>query len=173
MPPMLGVMTTDATLPDTAEIVPAPVVPLSSKDRRLVRTMRTFGRAHRWVVRRSGGRLGSRWFGGSDLVLLTVRGRSSGRLHTVPLMSLPEGDDLLVVASQGGVDREPQWWLNLLADPHAEVERRGERFTVVAEQAGDDERQALWDRFVAAYDGFNDYQAKVQRQIAVVRLRRV
>ena len=81
-------------------------------------------------------------------MLLTVRGRSSGRLHTVPLMSLPDGDDLLVVASQGGVDREPQWWLNLLVDPHAEVERRGERFAVVAEKVGDDERQALWDRFV-------------------------
>jgi deazaflavin-dependent oxidoreductase (nitroreductase family) len=137
-----------------------------------VRTMRTFGRIHRWVVRRSGGRLGSRWFGGSDVGLLTVRGRSSRRLHTVPLMSLPEGDDLLVVASQGGVDREPQWWLNLLVDPHAEVERRGERFAVVAEKVGDDERQARWDRFVATYDGFHAYEAKVRREIAVVRLRR-
>jgi deazaflavin-dependent oxidoreductase (nitroreductase family) len=88
-------------------------------------------------------------------------------------MSLREGDDLLVVASQGGVDREPQWWLNLLVDPHAEVERRGERFAVVAEEVDGDERQALWDRFVATYDGFNDYQAKVRRRLAVVRLRRV
>jgi deazaflavin-dependent oxidoreductase (nitroreductase family) len=165
-------MPIDASRPDAAVTATEPDVPLSSKDRRLLRTMRRFGRVHRWVVRRSRGRLGSRWFGGSDLVLLTMRGRSSGRLHTVPLMSLPDGDDLLVVASQGGVDREPQWWLNLLVDPHAQVERRGERFAVVAEKVGDDERQALWDRFVATYDGFTDYQAKVRRQIAVVRLRR-
>jgi len=164
-------MTTDAPrLSDAATTDQA--APLTRQDRRLVRIMRSFGRVHRWVVRRSRGRIGSRWFGGSDLVLVTVRGRSSGRLHTVPLMSLPEGDDLLVVASQGGVDREPQWWLNLLADPHAQVERRGERFAVVAEKVGDDERQALWDRFVATYDGFTDYQAKVRREIAVVRLRR-
>ena len=164
-------MTTDARrLSDAATTDQA--APLTRQDRRLVRIMRSFGRVHRWVVRRSRGRIGSRWFGGSDLVLLTVRGRSSGRLHTVPLMSLREGDDLLVVASQGGVDREPQWWLNLLADPHAQVERRGERFAVVAERVGDDERQALWDRFVATYDGFTDYQAKVRRETAVVRLRR-
>jgi hypothetical protein len=60
-----------------------------------------------------------------------------------------------------------------LADPHAEVVVRGERFAVVAERVADDEREAQWDRFVAAYEGFTDYQAKVSRQIAVVRLRRV
>jgi deazaflavin-dependent oxidoreductase (nitroreductase family) len=146
---------------------------LTGRDRRLVRTMRWFGRVHRFVLRASGGRVGARWFGGSDLVLVTVTGRTTGRRHTVPLMSLREGDDLLVVASQGGVDREPQWWRNLQVDPRATVERRRERFDVVAAQVGDDERQALWDRFVATYDGFEGYQARVRRQIAVVRLRRV
>jgi deazaflavin-dependent oxidoreductase (nitroreductase family) len=117
--------------------------------------------------------MGSRWFGGSDVVLLTVRGRTSGKSFTVPLMSLPDGDDLLVVASQGGVDREPQWWLNLLADPNAQAQVRGKRFAVRAEKVADTERQELWERFVTAYAGFEDYQAKVTRQIAVVRLRRV
>jgi deazaflavin-dependent oxidoreductase (nitroreductase family) len=125
------------------------------------------------VLRATGGRVGSRWFGGSDVVLLTVRGRTSGKSFTVPLMSLPDGDDLLVVASQGGVDREPQWWLNLLADPNAQAQVRGKRFAVRAEKVADPERQELWERFVTAYAGFEDYQAKVTRQIAVVRLRRV
>lgn len=146
--------------------------PLTRADRRLVRTMRIVGKVHRFVLRLSHGRIGSRWFGGSDVLLLTVRGRRSGATYTVPLMSLPDARDRLVVASHGGVDREPQWWLNLLADPHAEVVVRGERFAVVAEQVGDDERQAQWDRFVATYKGFTDYQDKVSRQIAVVRLRR-
>jgi deazaflavin-dependent oxidoreductase (nitroreductase family) len=146
---------------------------LSSGDRRLVRTMRVVGRVHRAVLRATGGRVGSRWFGGSDVVLLTVRGRTSGKSFTVPLMSLPDGDDLLVVASQGGVDREPQWWLNLLADPNAQAQVRGKRFAVRAEKVADTERQELWERFVTAYAGFEDYQAKVTRQIAVVRLRRV
>ena len=146
--------------------------PLTAKDRRTVRIMRVVGRVHRAVLRVTGGRVGARWFGGSDVVQLTVRGRVSGRSFTVPLMSLPDGDDLLVVASQGGVDREPQWWLNLLADPRGEVVWRRRRFGVVAEQVGDDERQQLWDRFVATYAGFDDYQARVSRRIAVVRLRR-
>jgi F420H(2)-dependent quinone reductase len=145
---------------------------LTGKDRRLVRTMKVAGKIHRFVLRASRGRIGNRWYGGTDIVLLTVRGRTTGASHTVPLMSLSDGRDVLVVASQGGVDREPQWWLNLLADPHAEAVVRGERFAVVAEKVGDDERPAIWDRFVTAYEGFNDYQAKVQRQIAVVRLHR-
>jgi deazaflavin-dependent oxidoreductase (nitroreductase family) len=145
---------------------------LTPQDRRLVRTMRAVGRVHRAVLRVSGGRIGARWFGGSDIVQLTVRGRVSGRSFTVPLMGLPDGADLLVVASQGGVDREPQWWLNLQADPRAEVVWRRQRFAVVAARVDDDERAQLWDRFVATYAGFDDYQAKVSRQIAVVRLRR-
>jgi deazaflavin-dependent oxidoreductase (nitroreductase family) len=146
---------------------------LSKQDQRLVRTMRRVGKLHRLVLRLSGNRIGARWFGGSDVVLLTVRGRTTGTLHTVPLMSLRDGDDLLVAASQGGVDREPQWWRNLQADPRAEAQVRGRRFAVTAEQVGDDERPQLWGRFVDAYTGFADYQAKVSRQIAVVRLRRV
>lgn len=143
------------------------------RDRRRVRFMRGFGRAHAALLRRSGGRLGNRWFGGSEVVLLTVTGRRSGRPHTVPLMSLRDGRDVLVPASRGGVDAEPHWWLNLQADPRAVVERRGERFAVVAERVGDDERAGVWARFVAAYAGFEDYQAGVRRRIALVRLRRV
>jgi F420H(2)-dependent quinone reductase len=151
---------------------PVTATTLTAKDRRQVKLMRRFGRLHRAVLRVTGGRVMRTWFGGTDVVLLTVRGRRSGNLFTVPLMSLRDGDDILVAASQGGVDREPQWWLNLLADPHAEVQLRGERFAVTAERVSDDERPAVWGRFVAAYAGFEDYQAKVQRQIAIVRLRR-
>ena len=157
--------------PEATPTTPSPHA-LTAADRRLVRTMKVFGTLHRFVLRVSGGRIGKRWFGGTDVVLLTVRGRRTGASHTVPLMSVRDGRDVFVAASQGGVDREPQWWLNLLADPHAEVVVRGERFAVVAEQVGEDERPAIWDRFVDAYQGFTVYQAKVQRQIAVVRLRR-
>lgn len=145
---------------------------LTPKDRRLVRTMRVIGGVHGFLLRRSGGRIGSRWLGGSEVVLLTVTGRRSGMPRTVPLMCLRDGDDLLVAASQGGVDREPQWWLNLLADPRATAELRGDRFPVTAAEVGQDERPALWARFVDTYAGFESYQAGVRRQIAVVRLRR-
>jgi F420H(2)-dependent quinone reductase len=149
-----------------------PAATLTRKDRRQVKLMRGAGRVHRALLRVSRGRIGRTWYGGTDVVLLTVRGRRSGNLFTVPLMSLRDGDDILVVASQGGVDREPQWWLNLLADPHADVQLRGETFPVTAARVSDEERPDIWARFVAAYAGFDDYQARVRRQIAVVRLRR-
>jgi deazaflavin-dependent oxidoreductase (nitroreductase family) len=168
---MMGLMTMTSPTSPQHDASPAPT--LTKQDRRMVVTMRTCAKVHRAVPRLTRGRIGARWFGGSDVVMLTVKGRKSGKRYTVPLMSLRDGRDLLVVASQGGVDREPQWWLNLLADPHAEVEVGGERFTVIAERVGDDERPHLWARFVAAYRGFTDYQAKVRRQIAVVRLRRI
>jgi deazaflavin-dependent oxidoreductase (nitroreductase family) len=144
---------------------------LTGKDRKLVRTMKRVNRLHIGLLRRTRGRIGSRWFGGSGVLLLTVRGRRSGRPHTVPLMCLPDGGDLVVVASQGGVDREPQWWLNLLADPRAEVELHGRRFPVTASEVEGEQRAALWARFVAATSRFEGYQAGVRRRIAVVRLR--
>jgi F420H(2)-dependent quinone reductase len=118
------------------------------------------------------GRWGHRWIAGTTAIALTATGRRSGQPRTVMLLALPDGDDLLVAASHGGVDREPPWWLNLQADPHAQVTLRGERVDVVAEPVGDHEHPALWARFVAAWPGFTDYQAKVHRRIALVRLRR-
>ena len=64
-------------------------------------------------------------FRGGDVVLLTHRGRRSGRTFTTPLLHVRDGDDIVVTASNGGVDAEPQWWLNLQADPYGEVEVRG------------------------------------------------
>jgi deazaflavin-dependent oxidoreductase (nitroreductase family) len=145
---------------------------LSAADRRLVRRMQRVNRVHQALVRLSRGRWGHGWFGESVAVALTVTGRRSGRAHTVMLMALHDGDAFIVAASQGGVDREPHWWLNLQADPRAELGFRGERFDVVAEQVGDDEHPALWARFVAAWPRFVEYQAKVRRPISLVRLRR-
>jgi F420H(2)-dependent quinone reductase len=127
---------------------------------------------HVAVKRATGGRVARRWLGGSELVLLTTVGRRTGRPRTVTLMALRDGADFLVAASHGGVDREPPWWLNLIASPRAELEVRGERFPVTAEKVSDDERPALWARFVDAYAGFESYQARVRREIALVRLRR-
>jgi deazaflavin-dependent oxidoreductase (nitroreductase family) len=145
---------------------------LSRRDRRTIAIMRGLSRVHVAVKRATDGRVARRWVGGSDLVLLTTVGRRTGRPRTVTLMALRDGADFLVAASHGGVDREPSWWLNLTANPRAELEVRGERFPVRAEKVSDEERPALWARFVDAYAGFESYQARVRRQIALVRLRR-
>jgi deazaflavin-dependent oxidoreductase (nitroreductase family) len=145
---------------------------LSPADRRLVRLMKVITRVQVALVGATRGRWGHRWIAGTTAIALTATGRRSGQPRTVMLLALPDGDDLLVAASHGGVDREPPWWLNLQADPHAQVTLRGERVDVVAEPVGDHEHPALWARFVAAWPGFTDYQAKVHRRIALVRLRR-
>jgi deazaflavin-dependent oxidoreductase (nitroreductase family) len=145
---------------------------LSTADRRTVRLMKSLTRAHLAVVQWTGGRWGHGWVAGTEVVALTATGRRSGQPRTVLVVALPDGDDLLLAASHGGVDAEPAWWLNLQADPHAQVAFRGERFDVVAHEVGDDEHPAAWARFVAAWPGFAGYQAKVSRRIAVVRLER-
>jgi deazaflavin-dependent oxidoreductase (nitroreductase family) len=144
----------------------------TGSDRALRVVSRVFMAAHTTLVRRSGGRLGTRVRGG-DLLLLDVVGRRTGRTFTVPLLHIRDGDDLVVAASNGGIDHEPQWWRNLQAGPNAVVEVGGRRVPVTASEVEGPEREELWGRLnamLAAYDG---YQAGVRRRIAVVRLRPV
>jgi len=126
-------------------------------------------KAHVALVRRSGGRL-VRTFRGGDVVLLTHTGRSSGRTFTTPLLYVRDGDDLVVAASNGGIDREPQWWLNLQADPRGAAEIGGRRAEVVASAVDEADRRRLWDALMAKCPTYDAYQAAVGRRIALVRL---
>ncbi|GAA4536963.1 nitroreductase/quinone reductase family protein [Pseudonocardia xishanensis] len=143
---------------------------LTKKDQRLTALMRRIGSLHTALLRKTRGR-GLWRFRGGDLVLLTHTGRRSGRRFTTPLLHLRDGEDVLVAASNGGVDAEPQWWLNLQTTPYAEVEIRGERWAVVAEAIPDAERAAVWERFRQVGGYFDGYQATVSRTITLVRLR--
>jgi deazaflavin-dependent oxidoreductase (nitroreductase family) len=78
-----------------------------------------------------------------------------------------------VPSSHGGVDREPPWWLNLIANPCAELEVGGDRFPIRAEKISDAERPTVWARFVPPTPFEKTYQARVRREIALLRLRRV
>jgi deazaflavin-dependent oxidoreductase (nitroreductase family) len=104
------------------------------------------------------------------VVLLTHRGRRSGRMFTTPLLYVEDGTDLVVAASNGGIDCEPQWWLNLQADPHGEAEVRGRRRMVTATEVDDADRARLWQALMSRCSSYDDYQAKVSRRIALVRL---
>lgn len=144
--------------------------PLTAGDRLLVRVSRTVAAAHTALFRATGGRAGNRFRGG-DVLLLTVTGRRSGRQFTTPLLYLRDGADLVVAASNGGIDAEPQWWRNLLADPRATVEVGDRSTAVTAEEVQDPERAVLWDRLAERLPAYDGYQAGVGRRIAVVRLR--
>jgi deazaflavin-dependent oxidoreductase (nitroreductase family) len=129
------------------------------------------GRAHVRAYRASGGRLGAN-LGGLPHLLLTTVGRKSGQVRTVPLTYMQDGDAYVLVASNGGSDRHPAWWLNLRAAPRANVQVRGDRFEIAAAEAQGAERERLW----AAVKKFNPFYAQYEqitdRRIPVVVLRR-
>lgn len=127
------------------------------------------GALHRLLYRASGGRIGSRIWG-LPIVLLTTTGRETGRARTVPLCSLRDGDRFVVIASYGGLDRSPSWWLNLRNNPRATVQLGSVTHDVVAREAMGDERTRLWAEVTARAPGYLDYQRRTSRQIPIVLL---
>ncbi len=115
-------------------------------------------------------RLGLRRFRGGDLLMLTTTGRRSGQQRTTPLLHLARDGGWLVVASNGGADWEPGWWLNLRAGSAATVEVEGRSVPVRGEEVTGREREQLWTELNQRVFDFDSYQAKVSRRIAVVRL---
>src|SRR5438132_250695 len=127
---------------------------------------------HSALYRGSSGVIGGR-IANSPVLLLTTRGRRSGKQRTVPLLYLIDGHDVALVASNGGAVRHPTWWLNLQTTPEAWIQIKGIRRRVEAEQASATEKQRLWPRLTAMYPGYNRYQEITDRDIPVVILRSV
>jgi deazaflavin-dependent oxidoreductase (nitroreductase family) len=107
------------------------------------------------------------------LLLLTTVGRRSGRSITTPMMFHRDGDRLLVMASNAGAPREPEWYRNLVAAPQVVVEVGDERYRAVAEPAEGAERDRLWATITKNYPFFADHQTKAGRPIPVVVLTRL
>lgn len=125
---------------------------------------------HRTILRATGGRVGSSGFGMQVLQLTTI-GRKSGAPRTIVLTSpVQEGETLVIVASYGGDNRHPAWFLNLRDNPDVEVEMRGRKRAMRARVASPDERIALWPRVTAAYKGYAAYQRRTDREIPLVLL---
>lgn len=130
---------------------------------------------HRWAYRRTGGRIGGTMRrGGSDpaqVLLLTTIGARSGRPRTNPLVYMDVGgQDLLIVASNGGMDRHPAWYLNLRARPKATVQIGGTVRRMRARFADGDERGPLWGELVRRFPQYARYQSKTEREIPLVLL---
>ncbi len=127
------------------------------------------GTLHRVLYRASGGRIGSRIWG-LPIVLLTTTGRVSGRPRTVPLCALRQGESFVVIASYGGLDQSPSWWLNLQREPRATVQVGRTTQTVVAREAQDCERARLWAEATRIAPGYLGYERRTSRRIPVVLL---
>jgi deazaflavin-dependent oxidoreductase (nitroreductase family) len=116
---------------------------------------------------KSGGSFASR-----PLLLLTTTGAKSGQRRTTPMMYVPDGDRLLVIASNAGAPAHPDWYYNLVAHPEVTVEVGTETYDATAVVTQGAERDQLWTSIVDKYPFFTEHQAKITRQIPVIVLSR-
>ncbi|NMN94143.1 nitroreductase family deazaflavin-dependent oxidoreductase [Antrihabitans stalactiti] len=140
------------------------------------KVMKYAGKAHVRVYRMTGGRVGGKWRIGAgwkkpvQTLLLDHVGRKSGRKFTTPLLYLRDGPDVVIVASQGGLPKNPQWYANRMATPDTSVQIKSERRAVTARTANAEERADLWPKLVDLYADFASYQSWTDREIPVVIL---
>jgi deazaflavin-dependent oxidoreductase (nitroreductase family) len=125
---------------------------------------------HRSVFKATNGRVMGKFYG-MPVVMLTTTGRKTGKERTTMLTSpLQEDGKIVIVASWGGDDRHPVWYLNLKANPDVGVLMDGKSRTMRAHIATPEEKAELWPRVVASYKGYGQYQTKTDRQIPLVVL---
>lgn len=130
-----------------------------------------FGAEHVRVYRETDGERGYHWRG-TTILLLTTTGRKSGEKRTTPLIHRTDGGRWIVVASKGGTDEHPAWFLNLSEDPDIEIQVKAERFAVEASTVEGDERARLWGLMTEVWPDYDAYQARTDREIPVVALER-
>ena len=125
-------------------------------------------RINTFFYRRGGGEgLGST-FQKIPVALLTTTGRKSGEPRVSPLYFLRDGNRVIVAASKGGAAKNPQWYLNLKANPKVSVQIKKEVLNLTAHDASDEERAHYWPELVKMYPTYEDYQAWTDRTIPIV-----
>ena len=132
--------------------------------------IRWMSRLNKILYRLSGGRLFGTWMRGGAIGILSHRGRKSGQTFSSPLVYLPDGNRLVVIASKGGMSKHPLWYLNLRANPDCEFEIGATKKPYRARTASPEEKRTIWPRILAMNPDFDDYQARTTRDIPVVIL---
>lgn len=131
-----------------------------------------FGQQHVDRYRATDGEEGHEWQG-TQTLLLTTTGRKSGEPRTMPLIYAPVSEDAYaIVASKGGYDAHPAWYLNLSEQPAVEVQIKGDVFKAEARTASAEEKAEIWPTMVAEWPAYDEYQEKTDREIPVVVLER-
>lgn len=104
---------------------------------------------------------------GKPVVVVTSRGARSGKIRKTPLMRVEHDGEYAIVASQGGAPRNPQWYHNLVADPHVELRDGPAKSEMIAREVTGDERATWWARAVQEWPDYENYQTKTERVIPV------
>jgi len=126
---------------------------------------------HVFFYKLLGGRIGGR-IHKANVLLMTTMGWKTGKKRTRPLLYLRDGNRLVIVAANGGREKDPAWWTNLKHNPIGEVQIRNEKETVYAQRASGSEKERLWALVTNMYPEYNEYQKKTKREISVVVLMR-
>ncbi|HVV12809.1 nitroreductase family deazaflavin-dependent oxidoreductase [Amycolatopsis sp.] len=132
-----------------------------------------FGDEHVRRYEETDGEVGHDWNGGVPTLVLTTVGRKTGQERKFALIYQEVDGAYVIVASKGGADKHPGWYLNLQAQPEVKVQVKADRFTARARTAEGDERARLWKKMAAVWPDYDNYQAKTEREIPVVVLERV
>jgi deazaflavin-dependent oxidoreductase (nitroreductase family) len=131
-----------------------------------------YGEEHVKRYEETDGAEGYDWQNGTTILLLHTKGRKSGEERIHPLIFREWNGDYLIVASKGGTDESPAWYLNLEADPDVEVQIKGDKFNAKARTATPSEKPAMWQHMVEVWPDYSEYQKKTARNIPVVVLER-
>src|ERR1700712_119141 len=134
--------------------------------------MTLFGDEHVQRYEETDGAEGYEWRNGTIILVLTTTGRKSGQERKHALIYREWDDKYLIVASKGGADAPPTWFLNLQAEPHVKVQVKGDRFDAVARVATPEEKPDMWKRMTEQWPDYDEYQKKTDREIPVVVLER-
>ncbi|MGD9997375.1 MAG: nitroreductase family deazaflavin-dependent oxidoreductase [Ilumatobacteraceae bacterium] len=106
---------------------------------------------------------------GIPIIVVTMRGNKTGKVRKIALMRVEHGGEYAIVASYGGAPKHPVWYHNLMADPtNVTIQDGPEPFPVTVRELEGDERQTWWDRAVAVFPNYAEYQAKTERRIPVL-----
>jgi deazaflavin-dependent oxidoreductase (nitroreductase family) len=138
------------------------------------RIIKTMSVAHTRLYRLSGGHIGKKWHVGSAMrkgvptCLITMTGAKSGLARTIPLLFMADGDNVVLVASSGGLPNNPQWLSNIKANPDVQIRVMRSVRSMRARVAAPEEREVLWPRLVDLYADFASYQSWTDREIPVV-----
>jgi F420H(2)-dependent quinone reductase len=132
--------------------------------------LRAAGAAHSFIYRRGM----ARKMGQMQQVLLTTTGRKSGQPHTVALGTVPEGEGWIVIASNGGADANPSWWVNMVANPNVTLQVNDQVMKArMQEITNPADRERIWNDVVASGKGYANYTKKTSRVIPLGWLRPV
>jgi deazaflavin-dependent oxidoreductase (nitroreductase family) len=121
-----------------------------------------------WVFKKSGGKLLTKFPGGFPICVVGMTGRKSGQRREVALIHLQKGEEIILVASQGGLDRHPVWYYNIVANPQVDIMvKGGMKKNYRARQVSEAEKAELWPYILGIYPDFDEYQARTDRDIPV------